>query len=289
MQKIPKKVQERFVEAVKTYQPIIADVVSRDVSEADTVTVVKDVLSDLFGYHKYLDLTSEQQIRGTFCDLAVKLDGKVKFLVEVKAAGSDLNDSHLRQAVNYGVHEGIEWIVLTNSCIWKLYRVGFGQPVTYEEVFSFDLAELNPRTEDDSQRLFLLCKEALVLDAMDAFHQNLQLFNKYTVGHLLLSDAVVHSLRKEMRRLFPNLKVDAEQLCEILSNEIIKRDVLDGDKAKECQSRVKKANQKLARLAAKKDRANGDADAQAEITDAALDATVAPATTGKESPAAEAE
>lgn len=106
--KIPKKVQDRFVAGLRRYQPIVRRLKERDISEADTVTVIKDMLCDIFGYDKYAELTSEQQIRGTFCDLAIKVGEKVHYLAEVKSAGTSLNENHLRQAVNYGAHHGIE-------------------------------------------------------------------------------------------------------------------------------------------------------------------------------------
>jgi hypothetical protein len=46
--------------------------------------VVKDMLADIFGFDKYNEVTSEHQIRGTFCDLAIRIDGKVQFLIEAK-------------------------------------------------------------------------------------------------------------------------------------------------------------------------------------------------------------
>jgi hypothetical protein len=81
MARIPKKVINRISSKLKLYQDIVANIRSRDVSEADTVTVIKDIMSDVFGYDKYLELTSEQQIRGTYCDLAVRLDGKIHYLL----------------------------------------------------------------------------------------------------------------------------------------------------------------------------------------------------------------
>ena len=97
--KIPKRVIERFSH-IKGFQAIAASHKARDVSEADTVTLIKDILCNVFGFDKYNELTSEQQIRGTFCDLAVKIDGKIRYLIEVKAAAVDLNETHLRQAIN---------------------------------------------------------------------------------------------------------------------------------------------------------------------------------------------
>lgn len=81
MARIPKKVINRISSKLKLYQDIVANIRSRDVSEADTVTVIKDIMSNVFGYDKYLELTSEQQIRGTYCDLAVRLDGKIHYLL----------------------------------------------------------------------------------------------------------------------------------------------------------------------------------------------------------------
>ena len=81
MLKISKKVSDRITATLKTYQSVAISHKSRDVSEADTVTLVKDILSDCFGFDKYIELTSEQQIRGTYCDLAVKIDGKIKYLI----------------------------------------------------------------------------------------------------------------------------------------------------------------------------------------------------------------
>ncbi len=86
MIKIPKKVADRWPSSVRALTSVAMSHKTRDVSEADTVTLVKDMLADIFGYEKYNELTSEQQIRGTFCDLAVRIDGKIRVLIEVKAA-----------------------------------------------------------------------------------------------------------------------------------------------------------------------------------------------------------
>ena len=50
---VPKRVQERISQSLKTYQGILLQQKARDVSEADTVTIVKDILTDVFGYDTY--------------------------------------------------------------------------------------------------------------------------------------------------------------------------------------------------------------------------------------------
>lgn len=252
MFKIPKKTQDRFFDTLKRYQSIANSQKSRDISEADTVTLVKDILADVFGYDKYSELTSEQQIKGTFCDLAVKLNDKMVFLIEVKAAGIELNDTHLRQVVNYGAHQGVKWIVLTNSLDWKLYYINDGLPISFDEVASLNLLNLNLRNEEDIKRLYLLSVEGASSHAMATFHQHSQLLNKYTVTQVLLTEPVLMTVRRELRRLFPDIKVDLEQVDQLLHNDILKREVIEGDKSKEAHQRVKKATQKLMRQAAKK-------------------------------------
>ena len=104
MPSVPKKVAERLIAGLKRYQPILAGAKARDVGEADTVTIIKDMLADVFGYDKYADLTSEHAIRGTFCDLAVMTDGQLQALIEVKAIGVELKDPHVKQAVDYAAN-----------------------------------------------------------------------------------------------------------------------------------------------------------------------------------------
>ena len=116
---IPKKVRERLVKQIPRFQKILANAKNRDIHESDTVTIVVDMLESVFGFDKYAEITSEHAIKGTYCDLAVKIDGSVKYLIEVKAIGLDLKDNHLRQAVNYGANEGIPWVVLSNGMEWN--------------------------------------------------------------------------------------------------------------------------------------------------------------------------
>lgn len=251
--KIAKKTHDRLIAGLKRYQPIVRKLAERDISEADTVTVIKDMLTDIFGYDKYTELTSEQQIRGTFCDLAIRVDGKVQYLAEVKSAGTSLNDSHLRQAVNYGAHQGIEWVILTNAIVWKVYRIKFAQPIDWEEVYFFDMGSISSRSAEDLAKIYMLCRENISTDALQAFHKQAQILNRYVLSELLLSDTIVGALRKEMRRLFDGLKASDDELRILLANDVIKRDTLDGEAPKAAKAIVKKAHSALARKAVAKE------------------------------------
>lgn len=67
----------------------------------------------------------------------------------------------------------------------------------------------------------------------------------------MLTDGVVNAVRKEIRRLFPDVKAEANTIMDILSHEVLKRDVIEGDKVLEAKARIKKAEQKLTRSASK--------------------------------------
>lgn len=248
--KIPKRVQDRLVAGLRKYQPIVRRLRERDISEADTVTVIKDMLSDIFGYDKYNELTSEQQIRGTFCDLAIKAGDKIHYLAEVKAAGTTLADSHLRQAVNYGAHHGIEWVLLTNAITWKIYRIRFGQPISWDEVCCFDIDELSSRSQDDLAKIHMLSRECISTDALEAFHRQAQILNRHVIAELLQSDALLGSLRKEFRRLF-DMKPTIEELRGLVVNGVLKRDTLDGEGTASAKATLKKAASGAARRLAK--------------------------------------
>src|SRR5947207_9887824 len=129
MAELPKKVVDRLIAGIKRFQPIVSASRARDDGEADTVMVVTDMLGEVFGYDKYSEITAEHAIRGTFCDRAVKLDGKVVVLVEVKAVGADLKDGYIRQATDYAAKEGVDWVILTNGIVWRVYKMLFTKPV----------------------------------------------------------------------------------------------------------------------------------------------------------------
>ena len=232
--------------------PIVEDQRRRDVAEADTVTAVKDILESVFGFDKYTEVTGEQAIRGTFVDLAVKVDDKVVFLIEVKSAGTKLDKHHLKQARDYGANHGDEWVILTNGIIWQIHRIIFAQPIDSELVAEFDLTDLDLRREEDNQTLYLLCKESLGSKALEGFHEHSKLLNRFTVGRVLASDPIVKAVRRELRKLFTDIKVTEEQLTQLISEEVIKREIFDSDSAGEAQKLLKAAQRKLDRVTAKK-------------------------------------
>lgn len=257
MASIPKKVGERVVAGLKRYQPILAAAKARDVGEADTVTIIKDMLSDVFGYDKYTDLTSEYAIRGTYCDLATKIDGVLQTLIEVKAIGLDLKDQHVKQAVDYAANQGVEWVLLTNGMCWRVYHLTFAKPIDHELVVNIDFSTLNSRSEHDLELLYLWCKEGWQRSVLGEYHTQRQALSRFFVGAMLQTNPVLEVIRRELRRISPDVRIDIDQIKEVLLNEVIKREVIEGDKADE-------ARKKIARAVAKASRASNSKEGQKE-------------------------
>lgn len=242
----PARVAERIRDALKRFQPILTSAKARDVNESDTVVIVTDLLQYVFGYDKYAEITSEHMIRSTFCDLAIKLDGKLAFLIEVKAIGLDLKDNHIKQAVDYAANQGCDWVCLTNGNTWRVYKVIFGKPIAHECIVEFDLLNLSHRNADHIDLLAVLSKEGWIKAKLVAYEEQRQALSRFTIGALLLSDPVLQVVRRELRRVV-EVKVDAEEIKEVLLHEVLKRDVLEGEKAAAASRQVQRATNRALR------------------------------------------
>ena len=250
MAKLPKRAAERIVSGLKRFQPILTSAKARDVNESDTVVIVTDLLQEVFGYDKYAEITSEHVIRGTYCDLAVKLNGRLAFLIEVKAIGLDLKEQHIKQAVDYAANQGCEWVALTNGVVWRVYRVCFSKPIEHELVVDLDLLSVNPRKPDDVELVGLLATEGWQKAHLGEYHSQRQALSRFTVAALILTDPVAEVLRREIRRLSPEVRVDVEQVKAVIEAEVLKRDVLEGEKAEAARKQIARAANRALRVKA---------------------------------------
>ena len=243
---IPSRVADRLAAGLKRFQPILASAKSRDVNESDTSLIVTDMLAEIFGYDKYSEITRELCIRGTFCDLATRIEGKFQTLIEVKAIGLELKDPHAKQAVDYAANQGIEWVGLTNGLVWKVFRVIFAKPIDAELVLDIDMLSLNPRNASHLESLHLLTRESMLKSGLYGYHDQKQATNKFYLAAVVLSDPVLDTIRRELRRL-SDVKLDVEELRSALEQEVLKREVIEGEKAESARRKVQKAAGKALR------------------------------------------
>jgi hypothetical protein len=244
---IPNRVKERLVSGLKRLIPVVAGQKIRDVSEGDTVTMVKDLLADVFGYDKYVELTSEYAIRGTYCDLAVKLNDKLVQLIEVKSVGTALDDRHVKQAIDYAANQGVEWVILTNGMVWRLYQVMFAKPIDKRLLAEIDLSTVDLKKDACLDMLYLLTKEGFVKGAHIELRDRQDATSRYVIAALLTeNDSVVGAIRRELRRVVDVL-VDDEEIHKVLREEVIKRDAMEGPDAEAAARRVNRVEGKTLR------------------------------------------
>lgn len=260
-------VPSRFIDRARTnlrkYQRILESARKRDVNESDTSVIVKDMLSDLLGYDKYEEVTTELAIRGTFCDLAIKVKGRLLYLIEVKSVGTELKEIHLRQAIEYGSREGIEWVLLTNGIVWQAHRIRFEQPIDHDMVFTVDLLDESLKASQLIEKMYLVSKEAGSSSQIDLYWKYKEATSRFVVAQLLLQTPVLGMIRRQLRALFPGLKVSESDIESLLRSEVIKRDALEGDRAIGAEKTVKKAERRRQRA---RNESSDDAKAEAAAT-----------------------
>lgn len=244
---IPAKVSARLWGGLKRFQPIVEAARGRDVNESDTVVIVTDLLQEIFGYDKYSEITSEHMIRGTFCDLAVKLNGSLALLIEVKAIGLELKEQFVKQAVDYAANQGCEWVALTSGALWRVYKVQFAKPIAAELIVEFNLLELNPRSESDLGLLWLLAKEGWQKARLGEYAAQREALSRFAIAAVVLSDPILDVVRRELRRISPDVKIETEEIAKVLREEVLKRDVVEGEKAQAAKSLVARAARRALR------------------------------------------
>ena len=180
--------------------------------------------------------------------MATKIDGVLKTLIEVKAIGGDLKDAHVKQAVDYAANQGVDWVLLTNGVAWRVYHVTFTKPIEHELVVDIDFCTLNSKAAGDIERLYLWCKEGWIRSVLGDYHTQKQALSRFFIGAMVCSDPVLDVLRRELRRLSPEVKVDVADIKDVLVNEVLKREVMEGEKADEAKRKISRAASKALRV-----------------------------------------
>jgi hypothetical protein len=244
---LPAKFTKKVLDGIKKYQAVINLLKKKDANESDTVTVVTDILQDIFLYDKYTEVTSEYAIRGTYCDLAIITPNthKIRFLIEVKAVPVALNDNHTKQAVDYGANAGVNWVILTNAERWMIYKIKFGKPIDKELVYEFNLLQVNEKTVKELEAIHAISKEGQQGSSIDDFYSSIQIKNKYIIGNLLVGDDIYTLIRKTIKKLYDDVKITNEEIADIMANDIIKREIIDSDESKKAKKEIEKRYKKI--------------------------------------------
>jgi hypothetical protein len=178
-------------------------------------------------------------------------------LIEVKAIGLDLKDQHVKQAVDYAANQGVDYVLLTNGLRWRVYNVTFTKPINQELIIDIDFCGLNPRSASDIECVYMLCKEGWVKSVLGDYQTQKQALSRFFLGALLVSDPILEVVRRELRRVSPDVRIEKDQIKTVLTNEVIKREVIDGEQAEGARKKVARSAKKSLRKSPKEE-SNGD-------------------------------
>ena len=260
---IPNAVKQRIKKSVPKFRKTLIDAAKRDINESDTVNIVRDMLSEIFGWDRYVNITSEykiKKIKNTYCNLAIKQSGEAEYLVEVKPINSQLKENHLRQAINYAANKGVSWVILTNGIIWQVYKVASkNNKAVSNKILDLNFYDANVSKNECLEIIFTLCKRGVAKGLLDKHSQYKELVNPLVVSAILQSDVCVNTVMREIRKL-GNVKVDKKEILNMLEKDVIKRNLVESESKlkiyKQIQKKAKKNYSK--RLATNKN--NNDKD-----------------------------
>jgi len=187
------------------------------------------------GYKPIEEIKTEYMIRGTYADYVIHVNEVRYFLVEVKALSFQLSEKHLRQTINYGANEGIEWAILTNGKCFDFYKILFNKPIESRKVFSVDLSA-GTNLREEAEKIQCLHRDAIVKKSLKTLWNRCEALNPLNVAGILYSRDGIDFIRK-------NIKKRSGEKCQdediIQSLNIILFEKLDPSLVKPIRSSVR--------------------------------------------------
>jgi hypothetical protein len=210
---------ERMLAALKEYRKKYLSGSITDLDESGTRIMINTFLTSILGYQELEEIKTEYIIKGTYADYIIQIGGKRHFLVDVKAFPLELSDKHLRQAVNYGANEGIDWAILTNGRQFQLYKILFEKPIGEKMVFEIDFEAEDFDLKEAHQQLTYLHREAVVKDNLSDLWARYSALEPMNVAGLLFSPQVISFLKKELKAKY-DTKFEDDEIMESLTEVV---------------------------------------------------------------------
>lgn len=192
-----------------------------ELDESGTRLMINSFLSDVLGFLPIEEIRTEYMIKGTYADYMVQTTGIRHFLVEVKALSLQLSDKHLRQTINYGANEGIEWALLTNGRSFQFYKILFSQPIESRLIFSVDLSD-SSQLKQQAEVLQYLHKDAILKKSLKQLWNKCEALNPLNVASIIYSKEVVSVVKKLIKTKYGE-KCDDEDVYKSLNKIVFEK------------------------------------------------------------------
>jgi predicted type IV restriction endonuclease len=212
-----------IVKGVRKFRDIFKDARDKDMNEADCLTRIIKFLEEVFEYDVFQEISKEFQVKDRYVDLAVKVDSKVKFYIEAKAAGTKLKESQIYQAESYASQSGVPWVVLTNGAEWQLFHLVFDKTgIDHSLIFSVNLVDGD--IDDCAEKLGYLSHTSMRKNLIEEFWQQQSSMNCDSIVRALFHEETINAIKREIRRKSGVLLDEddvAEGLKRILSEDVL--------------------------------------------------------------------
>ena len=228
----------KFTQSIKDYKKKFLDKPLGELDESGTRLLINHFLTEMLGYETLSEVKTEYMIKGTYADYVIQIGGKRHFLVEVKALSLNLSSNHLRQSINYGANEGIDFVLLTNGRVFELYKVLFEKPISHELIFSLDFSELS-NLKVIADQLQYLHKDAVLKKGLDVLWDRHSALSPKNLSKLLFSTEVVKFLQKELKKKY-SIKFD-----EVVIENAVKKIAMESVLIEDFKSIQKKERKKV--------------------------------------------
>lgn len=214
--------------ALQRYAQIFHDGRQRNINEADTVMYLTQFFTDVLGYDLFSDITKEFQVRDRYCDIAIKLNGEVRFLIEAKANPMVLSDRHIEQAENYAARAGIQWVLLTNGVTWRLYHLTFEtNGIEHDLAFECHLT-VDGDAEEAWQCLSRLQRGNILKGELEEFWEHKKSLSSDSLIRALFTEEALNALRRQLhRKASVRLELEdvAASLRRLLNPEVLTEEI----------------------------------------------------------------
>lgn len=199
---------------LKKMLPLFLQAQKDNLNEADTVVRLIKFFEEVLGWDPMSEISREAHLKNKYVDMALKLDGVTKLLVEAKAAGEKLRDRYVEQAELYASENNFHWVVLTNGVDWNLYHLTFDEGIEYEKAFSVDLSDQD-KFSANANKLALLHSQSIRKGEHESFWERNAALNPESVGRFLFSEQVLSLMRREIHRS-GGVLLDVEDIADAI-------------------------------------------------------------------------
>jgi hypothetical protein len=204
----------KLLNAVKVYNKKYLHGKMTELDESGTRLMINSFLTDVLGFIPIEEVETEYMIRGTYADYVIQTKAVRQFLVEVKALSFALSDKHLRQAINYGANEGIEWALLTNGKCFEFYKILFNKPIESRKVFSFDLSDTS-QLKGCVEILQYIHKDSIANKGLNLLWNKTCALDPLNVAGLLYATPVTNFIKRTLKNKFKSKFSDEEVQASI--------------------------------------------------------------------------